>query len=143
MRAVRGLLVAAGVACGLWGLWLMRDFTGEQLRSTGLWLAGGVILHDVVVAPIVVVLGVVAARLLPGRLRAPAALAFLVWATLTVAFFPVLSGEGGKPGNDTILGRPYLLSWAVMTTVLVALAIVSGMRRSRGRTRQRRPTRAS
>ncbi|MET0767322.1 MAG: hypothetical protein ABWY50_06745 [Aeromicrobium sp.] len=131
MRAVRGLLVAAGVACGLWGLWLMRDFTGEQLRSTGLWLAGAVVVHDLVVAPVVVVLGVVAARLLPGRFRAPAATAFLVWATLSVTFLPVLSGEGGKPGNDTILGRPYLLSWVVMTVLLAGVAVVSGMRRSR------------
>jgi hypothetical protein len=43
MRATRGLLVLIGVACGLWGLWLMRDFTGEQLRSTGLWFVGGAI----------------------------------------------------------------------------------------------------
>ena len=131
MRATRGLLLVVGVACGLWGLWLMRDFTGEQLRSTGLWLIGGAILHDAVVAPIVVALGVVAARTLPGRLRAPAAIAFLVWATLTVVFFPVLSGEGGKPGNDTILGRPYVLSWIVMTLVLIVVAVVAGLRRRR------------
>jgi hypothetical protein len=131
MRATRGLLLAIGVACGLWGLWLMRDFTGEQLRSTGIWLIVGAILHDAVVAPVVIVLGVVAARTLPGRFRAPAAITFLVWATLTVVFFPVLSGEGGKPGNDTILGRPYVLSWIVMTLLLIALAIAAGLRRRR------------
>ena len=131
MRATRALLLVIGVACGLWGLWLMRDFTGEQLRSTGLWLIAGAILHDAVVAPIVVVLGFVAARTLPGRLRAPAAIAFLVWATLTVVFFPVLSGEGGKPGNDTILGRPYVASWIVMTLVLIVVAVVAGLRRRR------------
>jgi hypothetical protein len=131
MRATRGLLVLIGVACGLWGLWLMRDFTGGQLRSTGLWFVGGAIVNDAVLAPIVVVLGVVAARMLPGRFRAPSAICFLVWATLTVVFLPVLSGEGGKPGNPTILGRPYVLTWLVMTLLLLGLAIAAGARRRR------------
>lgn len=137
MRATRGLLLLIGVACGLWGLWLMRDFTGEQLRSTGIWFLAGAILHDAVLAPIVVVLGVVAARMLPGHFRASTAVAFLVWGTLTVVFFPVLSGEGGKPGNDTILGRPYVLSWVVMTLLLVGLAVGGALRRRRRATAAR------
>ena len=133
MKALRGLLVVAGVAMGLWGLWLMRDFTGEQLRSTGVWLAGGVVLHDAVLAPLVVVVGAAASRLLPGHFRAVTAAAFLVWATLTVVLVPVLSGQGGKPDNDTILGRPYVLSWIVMTLLLAALAVGAALRRRRVR----------
>ena len=131
MRATRGLLILVGVACGLWGLWLMRDFTGEQLRSTGIWFVVGAIVHDAVLAPVVVILGVVAARTLPGHFRASTAIAFLVWATLTVGFFPVLSGEGGKAGNDTILGRPYVLTWLVTTLLLVGFAIGAALRRHR------------
>lgn len=129
MRAVRGLLMAAGVACGLWGLWLMRDFTREQLTSGAFWLAGGVVLHDLVLAPLVVAIGWVAARVLPARLRRRSAMAFLVWGTLTVAFWPVLSGQGGKPGNDSILGRPYGWSWLVMTVLLLAWAAIGARRR--------------
>ncbi len=106
----------------------MRDFTSEQLISMGTWLAGGVILHDAVIAPVTVLLGVVAARLLPGRTRSVAAIAFLVWATLTVAFVNVLSGQGGKPDNDTVLHRPYGLSWLILT-IAVAIAAVSVARR--------------
>ena len=95
----------------------MRDFTSEQLISMGTWLAGGVILHDAVIAPVTVLLGVVAARLLPGHTRSVAAIAFLVWATLTVTFVNVLSGQGGKPDNDTVLHRPYGLSWLILTIV--------------------------
>ena len=131
MRATRRILVLAGVGFGLWGLWLVRDFTGAQLTSTGIWLAGGVVLHDFVLAPITVILGFAAARLLPGHFRAATGLAFLLWATLTVVFFPVLSGQGGKPDNMTILGRPYLLSWVVMTVVLAGLAAVMAVRRKR------------
>jgi hypothetical protein len=129
MRVVRGLLLLIGVGFGLWGLWLMRDFTSEQLVSMLTWLAGGVILHDVILAPLTVVLGVAAVRLLPGHFRAGTGIAFLVWATLTVVFFPVLSGEGGKPDNSTILNRPYLLSWIVLTVVIAAAATFVAYRR--------------
>ena len=131
MRAVRGLLVVAGVGFGLWGLWLMRDFTREQLTSEAFWLAGGVVLHDAVLAPVVVLLGYAAARVLPAHFRSSSATAFLVWGTLTIAFLPVLSGQGGKAGNDTILGKPYVLSWIVLTLVLVGYAVVAALWRRR------------
>lgn len=129
MRAVRVVLTVAGVAAGLWGVWLMRDFSGEQLLSVGIWLGGSVLLHDAVLAPLTVALGVVAARVLPRHARAAAGIAFLLWATLTVTFLPVLSGQGGKPDNDTILGRPYLASWLVLTGVLVGGAVIAARRR--------------
>ena len=129
MRGLRALLGVAGVGFGLWGLWLMRDFTSDQLVSTGTWLAGGILLHDAVLAPVTVGLGVAASRLLPGHFRAATGLAFLVWATLTVVFVPVLSGQGGKPDNDTILHRPYVLSWLVLTGVLAGAAVIAARRR--------------
>ncbi len=132
MRLVRALLLLAGVGFGLWGVWLMRGFTSEQLISMGTWLAGGVILHDAVIAPVTVLLGIVTARLLPGRPRAVVAIAFLVWATLTVTFVNVLSGQGGKPDNDTVLNRPYGLSWIVLTAVIVVAAVFVAFRGARG-----------
>lgn len=125
MRAVRVVLVIAGVAFGLRGAWLVKDFTGEQLWSAATWVVGGVVLHDALLAPATVVLGLLAARVLPARLRTPASVAFVLWATVTVASIPVLSGQGGKPDNDTILHRPYLMSWLVLTTVLALGALVA------------------
>lgn len=140
MRAVRAILVLAGVGVGLWGLWLMRDFTSERLVSAGIWLGGGIILHDAVLAPLTVAVGVVAARVLPRYARAPMGIAFLVWATLTVVLVPVLSGQGGKPDNDTILNRPYVTSWLIMTAVLFVVALVVALRR---RSREARPAAAA
>ncbi|MCW2830129.1 MAG: hypothetical protein JWP31_821 [Aeromicrobium sp.] len=131
MRAVRALLVLVGVGFGLWGLWLMRDFTGKRLTSEAFWLAGGVVLHDALLAPIVVVVGYLASRALPGHFRGSTATAFVIWGTLTIAFVPVLSGQGGKAGNDTILGRPYVLSWLALTAVLAAYAAGSALLRHR------------
>jgi hypothetical protein len=132
---IRTALGAVGVGFGLWGVWLMRDFSFEQLLSTGIWLAGGILLHDAVLAPLTVALGVAASRLLPGHYRAATGLAFLVWATLTITFIPVLSGQGGKPDNDTLLDQPYLISWLVLTGVLAGAAVIAAQRRKRRVTR--------
>ncbi len=129
MKAVRGLLVLTGVGFGLWGLWLMRDFTSEQLISIGTWFVGALILHDGIIAPLVVLVGVGGSRLLPGHARSAAAIAFLVWATLTVVFVNVLSGQGGKPDNSTVLNRPYVLSWLVLTVLIAAVATLVAHRR--------------
>lgn len=130
-NAVRGVLILVGVGFGLWGLWLMRDFTREQLISEAFWLGGGVVLHDGLLAPIVVAVGFGASRLLPGHLRSATATAFLIWGTLTIAFLPTLSGQGGKAGNATILGKPYVLTWIIMTLVFVAYAVGSALLRRR------------
>lgn len=131
MKAARAILLLGGVGFGLWGLWLMREFGSDRLVSAATWLVAGVIIHDFVLSPVIVLLGVVAARRLPGHARAAVAGSFLVWATLTIAFLPVLSGKGGKPDNASLLDRPYLLSWLVLTAVLVGFGIAAGLRRRR------------
>ena len=94
-----------------------------------------VVLHDVVLAPLVVVLGVVAAKVLPRRHRAVAAVAFLVWGTVTLAVANVLSGVGGKPGMDSLLHRPYVTAWLVLSGLVVVAAVASAvMMKGRHRT---------
>jgi hypothetical protein len=122
-----------GVAAVVWGAWLLRDDGFDGLVSTGIWLVGVVVVHDAVLAPLVVVLGIVAARTLPKHHRAVAAVAFLVWGTLTLAVANVLSGMGGKPGMDSLLHRPYLTAWLVLTGAVLAAAVVTAAMTRRGR----------
>ncbi len=131
MRATRFALGAVGVAGIVWGVWLLRDDGLDRLQSTALWLIGVVVLHDAVLAPLVVALGVVAVRVLP-RHRAVAAVAFLIWATATLAVANVLSGVGGKPDMDSLLNRPYVGAWLVLTGVMLGVAIAAAAIRSRG-----------
>lgn len=120
MKAIRTLLVIVGVAMGVWGLWLMRDFRFEQLRSAIAWLVGGVVVHDGIVAPLVVGAGVVLARIVPDHAKKPAVVGLILWGTVTIAVANVLSGQGGKPDNDTVLNRPYVATWLVLTVVVFA-----------------------
>ena len=132
MRAARLAVGALGAAGVLWGAWLLSDDGADKLRSTALWLVGVVVLHDAVLAPIVVVIGVVAARTL--ERRAVAAVAFLIWGTLTLAVANVLSGVGGKPDMASLLNRPYMSAWLVLSGVILggALAVTA---RTGGRNR--------
>lgn len=134
MKAARLTLGALGIAGMLWGAWLLSDDGVDRLLSTGLWLAGVVVLHDAVLAPVVVLLGVAASRLLPRGHRAVAAIAFLIWGTLTVAVANVLSGVGGKPDMGSLLNRPYVSAWLVLTGVMLGVAIaVAAIRMRRHR----------
>lgn len=135
MIRLRFLLGIAGVAVGLYGLWSMRDFDFDQIRSLGLWLAGGVVLHDAVLAPLTVLLGLVASRLLPGHSQKHVAVAFVLWGTLTIVVLAVLSGMGGKPDNATLLDRDYRLSWLLGTAALAAIVLVISAVRARRRAR--------
>lgn len=135
MRAARVVLGLAGVAAAAWGVALLvpQGF-GAPLRSLLAFLVGGVLVHDLVLAPLTVLLGVALTRLVPRGRRAPVALAFLVWATLTVAVANVLSGQGGRPDNPSLLNRPYVEAWLALTAVLGLVGLVLVLvRRDRGR----------
>ena len=127
MTVLRALLVAAGVAAIGFGLWHWRDLELEKLVSTLVWLAGSVVAHDLVLAPVVVVLGVVAARLVPRRWRTPLAVGFVLWGTLTLVALPALSGMGERPDNPTLLDRPYATAWWAGTALVVLCVLAYGL----------------
>ncbi|MEH3067638.1 MAG: hypothetical protein PGN15_06090 [Aeromicrobium erythreum] len=136
MRAARLLLALPGVAAIVWGVLLLLD-RPDGLVSVLVWAGGAVLVHDLVVAPLTVVVGLALGRVLPPATRAPALLLLAGWALVTVAVANVLSGQGGKPDNPTLLTGDYGLAWGV-ATLLVALAVgalvVVGVRQERRRT---------
>ncbi len=138
MKAIRAVLLLGGLLMAGWGLWLMRDFRIDQLRSSGLWLVGGIVVHDGILAPIVVLYGLVHARAVPAYARKPVTVGLILWGTITVAVANVLSGEGGKADNHSLLNRPYQTTWLVLTFVLIA-AVIADVIRRRPRTNRSKP----
>lgn len=130
----RAVIGAVGVALAAYGVWLAltRQDT-DQLVEIGVWVAAGILLHDVLLAGIVLALGWLGRRVLPTSWQGPAALALLVWGGVTVMAIPVLGRWGARPDNPTLLDRPYLASWFVLTVLVIVVTVLVGVMRGRRR----------
>ena len=126
-------LAVVGVTVGLYGAWLaLTRLDVDQLVSAGTWLAGGVVLHDAVLAPLVVVAGALLVRVAPASVRTPVAVIAVVLGSVTLLAVPVLGGFGRRPDNPTLLDRDYGPGWLVLAGVVVlAVAVGSVVRRRR------------
>ena len=133
----RLLLGALGVAVAGYGAWLLLqdgvDHGGADLVDTAVWLAGGVVLHDFVLVPLTLLLGLALVRLLPARVRAPVVGGLVVLGTVTLMAVPVLGGWGANADNPTILDRSYPVGWLVVAGVTTLVVVVLIVLRSGGR----------
>ncbi|CAM5559206.1 hypothetical protein [Streptomyces avidinii] len=99
------------------GFLLVRE--PEPWRIAG-WLAGGVLVHDALVAPLVIAVAALAAA--AGlRLRGAARAALIVAGSLTVIALPPLLRPGGV-ANATVLPLDYPRNWLLAMAVLAVLA---------------------
>ena len=123
-----------GVLIGGYGAWLLlsRQDT-DQLVNAAIWLAAGVVLHDFVLAPLVLLIVYVGARVLPARWRGPAIVGLVVLGTATVFAIPVLGRFGARPDNPTLLDRNYAAGWLVLAGLTVLSVIVVALVGSRRR----------
>jgi hypothetical protein len=128
----RATLVVLGTAMALYGAWLLLSRQDPaQWLEVALWLAAGVVAHDVVLSGLAIGAGLVGSRLLSEPWRAPATIALVVWGSLTIASIPVLSGLGVRADNPTLLDRPYVATWWVVSAIVVLLVALAGFVRSR------------
>jgi hypothetical protein len=118
MIAVRGILLVAGIALGLYGVSLLWDNPVEVIVRIGVWAAAGVVLHDFVFAPLCVVLGFAGRRLIPRSWWPPIGVAAFCSVVLGLLAIPVFSRPGAHLDNLTVLDRDYPLG------LWISLAIV-------------------
>lgn len=128
---------ALGLAMGAFGALRFLQLDVADILNAVLWLAGGVLVHDALIAPLTIALAFLAARVLPVRARAGVAVGFIVIATVTITAVPVLAKLGERPDNPTLLDRNYLAGWLVFVVLVVAVIALSGpvsarLRRGRG-----------
>jgi uncharacterized membrane protein YozB (DUF420 family) len=125
LTGVVGLMLM-GVGASL--LLDVPDLTGVLV-----WLGGAVVLHDALIAPLVLLTGWVLVR---GGVRGPVRGALLVAGALTAVALPVLL-RPGKPANASVLPldypRNWLLTLAAVATATALLVAVRAIRRGRRR----------
>ncbi|WP_299443998.1 hypothetical protein [uncultured Phycicoccus sp.] len=131
MKAARIALGGAGAAALAWGLLLLAGL-GPQVLAVAVWAVGGIVGHDAVIAPLVVVVGALAAARVPGWLRPVLVGLLVVLGPLTLVAVPVLGRFGARVDNPTLLDRPYWAGYlAVVALALVVTAALALRRRPR------------
>jgi hypothetical protein len=90
-----------------------------------------VVLHDFVLAPLVLALVALGARVAPVAARVPAASALVVLGAVTLLAVPVLGRFGARPDNPTLLDRNYTAGWFALAGVALLATVVAALVRSR------------
>ena len=118
MTAVRVALVVLGVVVGGYGAVLLWENPPVIILRILGWALVGVVLHDLVFAPLCVALGYAGRRLVPGRWWPPVAVAALCSVVLVFLAIPVYGKPGLRPDNLTVLDRNYPLGLRISLAVV-------------------------
>ncbi|GAA5614492.1 hypothetical protein CP981_25280 [Streptomyces platensis] len=133
MKAMRALAGVAGVVLMGVGASLLLDV--RDLTGVLVWLGGAVVLHDGLIAPLVLLVGLVLVRGgVRGGVHGPVRGALTVAGALTVVALPVLLRPGPR-ANSSVLPLDYWGNWlvAVGGVVMVTAVVLAARWFRRGR----------
>lgn len=122
----RGFWVAAvvGWAVVAYGVWGMFDESGRTNPASLLWwMAGGLVVHDLVWLPLALLAGAAVGRWMPASARAPVGWVLAVSAMLLVVGYPFIAGKGRRDDIPSLLNRNYGRGVAVYIVVIAAVGI--------------------
>lgn len=121
----RRLLSVTGAAMIVFGLvGLLRHADETAPGSWVVFFLGGLVAHDALLAPAVMLLGLLIGRAVPRRIRPVVQGTLLVAGALLVIAIPVLTGNGRLGNNPSILPQDY---WEGLLTALGVLAVAGVM----------------
>jgi hypothetical protein len=149
MNAARGVLIAVGAALAAFGaVELVTTLSIADLAWLAVWLAGAIVLHDVVLVPSVALLrGAFRrhARRWPRAVGVVAEIAFGAAAVVTLFVVPELWAQSRGTPNPTLLTGDYatrlLLMWVIALLAVLIPARVLIRRGRRDAAVRRRGTR--
>lgn len=136
MRGMRGGLVLLGTVGMAYGAWLVlsRQDLG-QIVEVVIWLAAAVVIHDGILAPVVVGLGWAGGRLLPRPVARGAVTVLVLLGPVLLVAIPVLGRFGAIADNPTLLDRDYTRGLLVFAALCVCAGVAVGLGELRSRQR--------
>ena len=145
---VRVALGVAGVLLGLFGVFrLLTQVSSSNLLALAEWLVGALVIHDGILAPLVVGVGWLLARTVRPRARRWVQAALIAGGFVTVIALPLIHRENTQPVSKAILRRNYGGNLLILLGVVLGVAVVGYLidtmrgRSGRGtRTVNRRPS---
>lgn len=125
---------AIGWAVIAWGvIGILSNSLDTRPANLAKFVVGGALLHDLLVAPVAVLVGVLIARAVPAPARGPVQAALAVSAIIALFAFPLVRGYGLAANNPTSLPHNYGLNLVVVLGVVwavTAAAVVMRLKRS-------------
>jgi hypothetical protein len=124
---------AAGWLLIAWGVrGALHHHVDTRPGQLARFLLGGALTHDLLLAPLVLLAGVLVARAVRGRWRAPLQALLIIGAPLILFTYPQLRGYGRALNNPTSLPHNYAANLiVVLAAVGVATAVVGLLSASR------------
>lgn len=122
----------SAIAWGVGGI--VRQSVDTRPGDLVRFVVGGILVHDLVVVPLVLVAAWVVLRAVPARWRRWVQATLIVAGPLTLFASPMVRGYGRIPGNPTALPHDYAANVGLVLLVVVgtvALGAVVGMVRRR------------
>ncbi|MGI8810721.1 MAG: hypothetical protein ACR2KK_23315 [Acidimicrobiales bacterium] len=114
---------ASGWAVIAWGLrGIFQHSLDTRPSNLAKFVVGGALLHDLLIAPVVVVAGVLLARAVPGRARAVVQGALAVSAIVALFSYPLVRAYGLAANNPTSLPRNYGANLLIVLGLVWAVA---------------------
>lgn len=127
---VLSALGAAIIGFGIYGV--IHDSKLTVPVSFIKWMVGGLILHDLVLAPLVILAGAGLRRFLPGRFRAPVQAALALAGVLALLSVPVIGAYGASRANPTVIySHHYTRALIILFAILLAGAAFGVLRAAR------------
>jgi hypothetical protein len=129
VRRARLALGLAGAACIGYGGWgVLTGGVATAPADTARWLAGSVLGHDLLLAPLAAAASWLLARTVPATTRPTVQGGLFVAGSLTLVAVPVLAGRGGH-GNASSNPLNYPVNLAVaLAAVAAGTAVVAAIR---------------
>jgi len=121
----RWLCVLPGLGAVLYGVYgLLTAGSRVPLDSWLTWFIGSALLHDLVIAPVWIGLGWLAARLLPRAARPALVVGGAVAGLLAVVALPFLLTDGADPANPSFLPRDYGRNLLLLVAAVLLVAAI-------------------
>ena len=117
---------AAGWALMLWG-WrgVLDHHVDTRPAELGRFVLGGTLVHDVIVVPVVLLVGLGLRRVVPARWRSPVQFGAVVSACVALFAYPLVRGFGHVHDNPTSLPHDYTVNLVVVVGVVWATVVVA------------------
>jgi hypothetical protein len=97
-------------------------------RELALFVVGGAVVHDAIVAPITILVGGGIVRwAVPPRWRARVATMLVMAAPIALFAFPLVRGYGRNPGDPSVLPGNYGQGLVIVFALIVSVVAVAGI----------------